>query len=274
MPGCESVDLHVHCVFSDGRLAPEALARRAAGNNVVALAITDHDTLGGAREKSAACAENGIECVAGVELSCEYNGREAHLLSLFADPESSWAGRLEEMRLARERRMYEMLERLGSLGVKMTLGDMPLQGGVYGRPHLARALVAKGAVKSVKEAFARYLRDDGPVHVAKKRFAFAEGVDLAKRMGGVAVVAHPGVSGLLDDLGDMVGIGVDGVEAYNPGHGAETVARLLRFARDRNLLVSGGSDFHAPGEGADVGSQRIPPDVIAPLRELAAARRK
>lgn len=274
MAKAKSVDLHVHSVFSDGMLAPADVVRRAAKHNVVALAITDHDTLGGAAEKIAACGEAGVECVVGVELSCEYEGREVHLVSLGADPDSPWTSRLEEMRLARERRMDEMLGRLESLGVRLGMGDIPMDGDVYGRPHLARALVAKGVVKSVNEAFARYLYDDGPVHVAKKRFAFAEGVDLAKRLGGVAVVAHPGVSGLLDVLDDLMRIGADGVEAYNPKHGAETVARVLRFARERGVLVSGGSDFHAPGEGAEVGSQRVPPEVLDPIRELAEKRKR
>ncbi|MDR0363161.1 MAG: PHP domain-containing protein [Planctomycetota bacterium] len=273
MAGAKSVDLHVHSCFSDGRLSPGDIVQRAARNNVVAIAVTDHDTLRGADEKIAACAGTGVECVIGIELSCEYKGREAHLLSLFADPSSEWVARLEDMRLARERRMDEMLERLGRLGVGVERSDLAAAGLVYGRPHLARALVEKGVVKNVGEAFARYLYDDGPVHVAKRRFAFAEGVDLAKKLGGVAVIAHPGVSGLLDELDEMLRLGADGIEAYNPKHSGETAARLFRFAKEKGALISGGSDFHAPGETADIGSQRVPVDVLEPIRDLAATRK-
>lgn len=265
-----SIDLHVHSSFSDGRLDPMALAARAAFNNVSAVAVTDHDTFDGHEQKAAACRKAGVELVPGLELSCEFSGREAHVLCLFVDTESPWMGRLSELRAARENRMVGMLERLADMGIRLTLDDIPANGGVYGRPHLARAMVAKGVVKSVNEAFARFLYDDGPAYVAKMRLPFAEGVDLAKRLGAVAVVAHPGISGLLGSLDDLRRMGIDGIEAYHPKHGGETLASLLRYCRDRGMLVSGGSDFHAPGESPDIGSQRVPRELLEPLREAAA----
>ena len=274
MPKNQSVDLHVHSVYSDGKLPPAELAALAEKHNVSALAITDHDTLAGADEKLAACREREIECVAGVELSCELDGRETHVLSLFCDPGSRHAGRMEDVSRSREQRMQLMLDKLAGLGVRLELSDLAAgDEGIYGRPHLARALVQRGVVKSVGEAFARYLYDGGPVCVEKRRLAAAEGIAIAKDLGGAAVIAHAGVSGLLEDLDRLAEMGLDGVEVYHPKHDGGVVARLLSYCRGRKLLVSGGSDFHSPGDGAELGSAKAPPDILEPLRELAAARK-
>ena len=275
MPKNRTVDLHVHSTYSDGRLAPGDLAALAWKNNVSVLAITDHDTMSGSAEKAAACEKYGIECVQGVEISCQLNGSEAHILSLFADPDSPELARIDDLTVSRKRRMEQMLEKLARLGIRLTMDDLAVEAdGVYGRPHLARALVAKGAVKSVNEAFKRYLYDSGPVHIEKTRFTVEEGIDLAKRLGGVSILAHPGVSGWLGNLDAFVRLGLDGVEVYHPKHRGETVATLLRYCKEKSLLASGGSDFHSPGDGPDVGSVKVPVDIIEPLRRLAAERKR
>lgn len=275
MPKNASIDLHVHSTFSDGRLTPDELARRAAANSVRTLAITDHDTMTGSEEKRAACARYGVECVLGVELSCELGGREVHIISMFADPLAEAAKQLARLSSSRCDRMAAMLEKLADIGIRLSMADLPVaDNGVYGRPHLARALVARGVVKSVNEAFARYLYDSGPVHIAKTRLTAEQGIALAKKMGGVSVLAHPGVSGLLRDLDELRSLGLDAIEVYHPKHGGETIASLLRYCRDAGLLVSGGSDFHSPGDGPDIGSARVPVELLEPLRELAAQRKE
>ncbi len=270
-PPC--IDLHVHSTFSDGKLPPDEVARLASLASVTALAITDHDTLAGYIEKNAACDRYGIECVNGVELSCHLDGREVHILSLFADPESPYTERVGDLGRAREHRMADMLDKLAGMGIRLNMEDLQVgEGKIFGRPHLARALVAMGRVKSVSEAFARFLYDDGPVHIPKVRLTIAEGIDLAQKLGGAAVLAHPGVSGLLNDLDTLVAAGLDGIEVYHPKHGGETIARLLRYCGERGLQVSGGSDFHSPGDGADIGSTRAPVELLARLRECAAGK--
>ena len=275
MPRNKTLDLHVHSYYSDGSLSPEELAVRAVRNNVVALAITDHDTLSGCAEKTEACRRHGVECVIGVEMSCELDEREAHILCLFADPDSPHVARMDHMSGRREQRMIAMLDKLAALGISMQLSDLHVgEDGVYGRPHLARAMVGKGIVKSVNEAFARYLYDGGPIHIPKFRLTAAEGIALAKKMGGVAILAHPGVSGLIGDLNELVAMGLDGVEVYHPKHGGETIAKLLRYCGEKGLLASGGSDFHSPGDGADIGAAGVPLDLLEPIREAAMGRRK
>lgn len=270
-----TIDLHVHSTYSDGKCSPEELVARAIAHNVVALAITDHDTLAGSAEKLSACRDKGVEGVPGIELSCELDGREVHILSLYCDPDSPHGGVIGKMSASRGSRMEAMLEKLGKLGIHIKMTDLPVASdGVYGRPHLARALVERGVVKNVSEAFKRYLYDDGPVHVDKTRLSVADGVALAKKMGGVAVLAHPGVSGWLGDLDKFVGFGIDAIEVYHPKHGSETIARLLRYCAAAELLVSGGSDFHSPGDGPEVGSPKAPVELLEPLRRLAAERKK
>lgn len=270
----KTVDLHVHSLYSDGGLAPSALAALAARNNVAALAITDHDTMAGSAEKAAACALHGVECVHGMEISCELRGGEAHILALFAEPESPELAKVDVLAVSRRIRMERMLEKLAALGIAVGMDELPVPpDGVYGRPHLARALVAKGVVKNVSEAFKRYLYDEGPVHIEKARLPVGEGIAVAKRLGAAAVLAHPGVSGWLGCLDEFARLGLDGVEVYHPKHGGETIARLLRYCGEKGLLVSGGSDFHSPGDGPDVGSVKAPLDILEPLRRLAAERK-
>ena len=271
MPKNASIDMHVHSTYSDGSFTPDAVARRAADHNVVALAITDHDTQKGTEEKRLACGRVGIECVVGVELSCEYDGSEAHIVSLFADPASPAAAKIEELGRARERRMELMLERLDGLGFHLEMSDLEVgDGNIFGRPHLARALVAKGLVQTVNEAFARYLYDNGPVYIPKVRLTAEEGINLAKSLGGVAVLAHPGVSGLAGKLDAFAEMGVQAIEAHHPKHGGETVAKILRFCREKGLAASGGSDFHSPGDTPEIGSANAPVDLLEPLRQRAA----
>lgn len=270
----ESIDLHVHSTYSDGRLTPGELADLAVRHNVTALAITDHDTMSGWREKIDACRAKDVEPVVGVEMSCELDQREVHILSLFANPEAPCIRRIDTLSTSRFSRMEGMLKRFDTMGIHLEMDDLPVaENGVYGRPHLARALVAKGIVKSVSEAFARYLYDAGPIHIAKTRLAAEDGIALAKEMGGVAILAHPGVSGMIGEIERLAGLGLDGVEVYHPKHGGETIAKLLRQCRELGLLVSGGSDFHGPGDSAQIGAARVPGDVLEPLRAAAEARK-
>ncbi len=272
--GKDIIDLHVHSTYSDGKLTPAELAARARHHNVIALAITDHDSMAGSAEKLAACEAEGIECISGVELSCELDGDEAHILSLFADPASPEIAMLGSMQDSRETRMVSMLDKLSHMGIHIDMAELPVaKDGMYGRPHLARALVARGICKSVNEAFARFLYDGGPVHIAKSRLTAADGIAFAKRLGGISILAHPGISGLIPHLDKFVQLGLEGVEVYHPKHSGETIAKLLRYCRERNLLVSGGSDFHAPGDGAEIGSSKVPVDVLEPLRSAATSRK-
>ncbi|MDR3210556.1 MAG: PHP domain-containing protein [Planctomycetota bacterium] len=274
MPVIPSIDLHVHSTFSDGKLSPKELVERAVRNRVVAMAICDHDSLSGAEEKEAACASAGVECVPAVEVSCSHQEYEVHVLGLYVDPFSPWRKKLDAISQAREGRMLAMLNKLSSLGMPIKREDLPLDSFAIGRPHLARALMEKRYVRSVSEAFARFLYDDGPVYVKKTRLEAEEGIDLVHRLGGVAILAHPGVSNLLDRLDILKSLGIDGIEVYYPNHEGKTVTKLLRYCSEQGLLVTGGTDFHAPGESPEIGSLRVPTDLLKLIRERAEHNRQ
>ena len=268
MSRIQLVDLHVHSVFSDGKLTPAELAGRAADKGVSALAITDHDTLDGAEEKITACKAAGIECVIGVELSCELAGRETHILSLFANPASARVDELAELKKQRQNRMSAMLERLSQRGIFISLEELPTaENGIYGRPHLARALINRGIVKNINEAFGQFLYDHGPIHIPKVRLTAKRGIAFAKELGGLAIVAHPGISGLIPELDTLRDYGLDGIEVFHPKHSSENIAKLMKYAAENKLAVSGGSDFHSPGEGYDIGASRVPFEVLTKLKD-------
>jgi predicted metal-dependent phosphoesterase TrpH len=270
------VDLHVHSSASDGELAPEAVVERAALAGLAAMALTDHDTLAGVGAAAAAGARLGIRIVGGCEFSVAAPWGEMHVLGYFLPPGSR---ALEEFlvrcRADRERRGRAMVERLRRAGVPLVDADVLAEadGGAIGRPHVARALVRRGHVSSVGEAFDRYLARGRPAFVDKTLPAFAEVAALVHRVGGVVSAAHlkdRGTRGLLERLQAE---GLDAVETRHPSHDADQRARLTELALSLGLLRTGGSDWHGEPEGDDthgaLGSQQVP---LEWLERLEAAR--
>lgn len=264
------VDLHTHTNFSDGVPTPEELAALAAKRCLRAIALTDHDTVAGWPRFEAACAAEGVEFVPGVELSCEWEGREVHIVGLYVEPDARFRERIDYIREKREHRMDEMLEKLRGLGFDITLEDLGVRPGQsFARPHLGRALVTKKIVRSLDEAFARYIGDHGPAYVAKTRLPAEEAVAMVHRVRGVAILAHPGVSRLMDHLDHFAGIGIDGVEADYPKHTPATREAIRDFCESRGLLQSGGSDYHGNQEGPVLGE---PPVDYARLEAIRARK--
>ncbi len=271
----DRVDLHTHTYFSDGKLSPEELVELAAQKGLAALALTDHDNVDGLERFLAAGAAHGVETVPGVELSCVHEDLEVHMVGLFIQPTEACRARLTQVRTARTFRMQAMLERLQDLGIDLTIDDIPQEEGKsFGRPHLARALVAKGVVQTTGEAFARYIGDDGPAYVPKTRLSAKEGIDLIHDIQGVSVLAHPGMSNLMDRIPDFASLGVDAVESFYWRHSADTRRRVETFCAELGLGLSGGSDFHGQGEGGGLGDLPIPYQVLEDLRALRGAIRK
>lgn len=269
------IDLHTHTVFSDGTTTPEESAALAASAGLQAVALTDHDTLDGWARMAAACADAGVGFIPGVELSAELNGRSVHLLGYWVDPgHEPLRAECARLRTERDRRARVMVERLVAHGVPVTweevaaiAGDAPV-----GRPHLATALIAHGAAAGVDEAFATWLREDGPIHEPKHALHPDDAVRLIVAAGGAAVLAHPGSSFgdpdtaalVLDRLRDA---GLRGVEADHPAHERESVEAWRGAAEDRALLVTGSSDFHGERKAVRIGQRTTPPGVVDALRE-------
>lgn len=249
------IDLHAHTTASDGSLTPTELVEKAAGLGLAALAVTDHDTIGGLSKALAAAADAGIELVPGVELSVEDDSGRFHLLGLLIDPEDETLLRtLEEIRKSRAERNAQMAEKMEALGLPVTMDDVRAEAGedaqVIARPHFAQALIKKGVVGSVAEAFEKYLSTGKPLYLPKQVLTPKDAIALIHGAGGVAVMAHPGLVPLDDDaLAARVerlatDAGLDGIEAYYSQHTQAQTERFLGLAKRLNIIVSGGSDFH------------------------------
>jgi predicted metal-dependent phosphoesterase TrpH len=255
------VDLHMHSTASDGSRSPAEVVRAAKRAGLMAIALTDHDTVSGLFEARAVGAELNVRIVNGVELSAVEGDTETHLLGLHLRDTAVLERALGELREMRGRRAARIVELLQSQGVQVTLDDVMLQagGGAIGRPHVARALVADGWATDVRDAFDRYLGAGRPAYVAKDQLGMREAIAMVHAAGGLAILAHPGAGGTRERIEALVALGLDGVEVKHPSHSPQDVARLRAFVDQLGLIPSGGSDWHGAADGPrTIGMMRVP----------------
>lgn len=272
------VELHCHTTASDGTLSPEELVRLALAQGLEALAITDHDTTAAWGPAVEAARGFRLEVIPAIEINGERDGRDVHILGYYLDPDhEALQEALTGLRQARVRRLEEMVERLVALGLPITCQEVMAlaTGESVGRPHLARALVARGHVRDMHEAFELYLGSGRPAFVPRRNLAPEEAVRVIRRASGVPVLAHPGLTGDDAVVPALVEAGLMGLEAYYPQHAGWEVQHYLDLAERHGLLVTGGSDFHGPGarHRAGLGGVALPPGVMPRLREAAASLR-
>lgn len=269
------VDLHMHSTASDGSLAPSAVVDAARQAGLAAIALTDHDTLGGLREAELAAEPFGIRVIAGAELSAHDGPQEIHLLALHISRPDVLESQLSHFRDAREVRAQSIVERLRRLGINVELEAVMEEaaGGAVGRPHVARALIRGGHVRDSREAFDRYLGAGRPGFIPKARLEVREAIELAHSAGAITVWAHPGQEGRRERLEPLVKLGLDGIEIKHPSHMAEDVKRLSALADFFGLVPSGGSDWHGSPEGPrTIGCMHIPPAWLHAQDVLVARR--
>jgi predicted metal-dependent phosphoesterase TrpH len=267
-PRAGRADLHLHTPFSDGAYTPAQLVELARRCGLSALAVTDHDTVGGVPEARAA-AGSGVEVVAGVEITSEYRGQEIHLLGYFLDiDDPALTAALEALRRRRVERFREMVERLEGCGV--SLDGLEVEGApeAPGRRGLAELLVKAGRVGSVREAFARWLGDGGRADAPKRRLPAAEALAVVRGAGGVASWAHPSSACDLAALAELRGLGLGAVEVEYPERKKARGRQLRAWADALGLAVSGGSDCHGPGRRS-VGACTVSAEELERLRALA-----
>ncbi len=270
------IDLHSHTRHSDGDRSPDQLLAEAAAAGVRVLSVTDHDTVSGIAECQAAAARNGVRLIPGIELSCELHGREVHILGHFLDPLSPALGKLAQGMLGERR---ERMERMVKRAQEHGLADVNMErvvavsgGENLGRPHLARVLVDCGHAASIKDAFEKFLKTNGPLWVDRRRLSIPEALEMVHGAGGTASVAHPGANGISrQELRVMAEAGLDAVEAYHPEHPPNQAEAFERWAAELKMLVTAGSDYHGPSVQPDrkLGDRWLAADRFAALEERA-----
>ena len=258
------IDLHLHTTASDGRLSPAQLVTRVAAAGITIMSVTDHDTVAALAEVGAAAAARGIRLVPGIEITSVADGRDVHMLGYFCDSASApLLTFLEGQRALRVSRVREIGARLARLGMPVdvealvtTAATSP--GSSVGRPQIARAMIGAGHVRTVQEAFDRWLGTGLPAFVPRTGPTPAAVIDVIHAAGGIASFAHPAVTKRDDLIRPLAEHGLDAIEVYHsdhtPGDEVDYRGQAVRFG----LLVSGGSDFHGdpstqPRAGAAAG---------------------
>jgi predicted metal-dependent phosphoesterase TrpH len=273
------VDLHIHSTASDGRLSPEEVVHKSAEQGLTIIALADHDTVAGiAPALEAAGAFPGLKVIPGIEMSTDVSQGEVHILGYFIDYTSQELRvRLDRMRHSRQERAQRIVAKLGDLGIPIEWQQVQeiAGSGSIGRPHIAQAMLDRGYVASVKEAFTKYLGRDGPAYVRWEKLTPARAVELIVRTNGLPVLAHPLT---VNDLETMVielkAVGLAGIEAYYNGYTVEQVSQLVSLAHRHHLVVTGGSDYHGlyPGTETMIGGNNVPIEAAERLIALAEQR--
>ena len=281
------VDLHIHSNYSDGAFSPQELLRRASEAKLVAIAIADHDSVAGVNEGISAGSLLNIDVLPAVELSVQFKSWEdIHLLGYGIDvTDSQFLDKLNSFRDRREHRNIDILERVNDMladenETPIALSEvLAFTRDTIGRPHIARALLERGYVSNIEDAFRRYLV---PCNVPKCYWPIDDAISEIRRIGGIAVLAHPTtVSTDRQELRDIIielsCMGLDGIEVFNNMAREEEMEFLRRLADDLGLLVTGGSDFHGIEEGLEMGKGRggirFSDTLLAPIKERLSERR-
>jgi len=272
------IDLHLHTTASDGRLTPTELVARAASCGVRTLAVTDHDTTEGIDEAAAEAVRRGLEVIPGIEVTAVEGGRDVHMLGYFFNARDERLLRfLIGQRATRITRIAEMAARLNELGLPVDVQPILDDARTHhmrsvGRPTLARAMVEAGHVATTREAFDLWLGQDRPAFVERAGPSPEDVISVLHAAGGIVSLAHPGRTKIDARIAPLGAAGLDAIEAYHSDHDEPTARGYVALARQLDLLVSGGSDFHGhPGHGLEPGASTLPqPD----WERLSSAREK
>ena len=273
------IDLHTHSTCSDGILTPTALVDHAVERKLCAIALTDHDTVSGVSEAMNQGQLRGLEVIAGIEVSSDFNNTSLHILGYGIDHHNQeFIEFITRLQQARHTRNLGILNRLQQLGIPIEQQELDkLASDQVGRPHFAELLLKKGIVNSFQNAFSEYLKSGCPAFVKHIRPESSEVIARISAAGGLSMLAHPAcidpsgerIPSLVSDLKQQ---GLDGIEAYYPSHSNKTTKALLQVAEDHNLLVCGGTDFHGTGRsstplGGNKKTIRIPLKILEKIKE-------
>ncbi len=276
----KSIDLHVHSTYSDGTLTPSELVKKAFSINLAAMALTDHDTIDGIPEAVSCAADYDIELIPGIELSTFYDKKEIHIVGLYIDyTDKNFKKELEFLKQSREKRNEKIAARFCEIGIPVSYDEMKkmYEGAVITRANFADYLVRKGYVKSRNEVFDRYLGDSKPCYVPREKMLPEKAIKMIKSVGGVPVLAHPvlyhmgneQMNKLMDYLCQH---GIAGLEAVYSTYTMGDELEMKHIAKERNLLISGGSDYHGANKpdielGTGRGHLFVPEEILTKIKE-------
>lgn len=243
----KKADLHIHTTFSDGRLTPLEVLDWASKKNLTDIAITDHDTTEGVEEAIQASLPLNINVIPGIELSCVEQGEEIHILGYYLDYKSSKLQKFTKtLKQARIDRNIKIIEKLNKMNIDISIDDVKeiSKEGNMGRPHIAKALINKGLVDTVDGAFKIYLGRGKPGYVERYKVTSKEGIDLIHSLGGVAVIAHPGLVSSQSVVNYVLEQNIDGIEVIHCKHTQDQIKYFSNKAKKLNLIKTAGSDCH------------------------------
>ncbi len=273
------IDLHVHSTASDGTLTPAELVAEAKKADLSAFALTDHDTVAGIAEAKKEANNYDIELIPGVELSTEYKEKEVHMVGLFLDETNpDLLSHLEKFRDNRDNRNQKMYIKLQEAGFPVTEEALRAMfpDAVLTRAHIARFLLEHGYIKTISEAFEKYIGDGCRCYVAREKITPQESIGLIHAAGGAAVLAHPILYHMSDArlrelISDCKSCGLDGIESIYSTYQRGEEQYIRRLAKEYDLKLSGGSDFHGSNKphiklGSGMGHLFVPYDLLTNLR--------
>jgi len=274
------IDLHSHTSASDGTFSPKELVNLAKSVGIEAIAITDHDTIEGLPEALEEGKKKGIEVIPGVEISIDHQPGSMHVLGLFLDIKSNKLNEyLTDLQTSRSSRNPQIIEKLNELGLTITMEEVQKisGGGQVGRPHIAAALLKNEYVRSIQQAFDKYLKKGATAYFERHRLTRERAVEMIHDAGGLVILAHPGTLGvnassfdiLMSELKD---VGFDGIEVFYNSHSQVDEDRLMKIVDKYGFVISGGTDFHGENKpsiklGVGYGNMAIPYEVLQEMKQ-------
>ncbi|MCG3253018.1 MAG: PHP domain-containing protein [Candidatus Heimdallarchaeota archaeon] len=270
------IDLHLHTTASDGTFSPTQVVKVALELKLKAIAITDHDTVGGIPEALDAAENEPIEVIPGIEFSTELNSVSIHVVGLYVDFQNKELLELtHEIQNARENRAKKIIEKVNALkaGPEITFHEvLELSDGLIGRPHIGEVMIRNGYAKTMNEVFEKFLKRGGPCYVQRFKLSPKEAFEFLKRIGAIPILAHPGYISREIDLDLFIAeqkqYGLMGLEVYYPSHSEEQIKLYKELAKKYDLLESGGTDCHGKlNEGPFIGRLNIPYSLLIKIKE-------
>ena len=270
-------DLHIHTHYSDSTSSPQEVVEQSLAAGLSCIAITDHDTIDGIRPIMEIASQHDLEIISGLELSTEMNGKDIHILGYGFDYENrEFQDQLKKMQDVRVERMEEMIVKLKKFGIdNIQLEEVCslAKSQAVGRPHLARVLIEKGWVSNYRAAFDKYLAEGAAAYVPKFKQTPFEAIQLIKKVGGIAVLAHPMITSVDELIPGFAREGLEGLEVYYSNTTDTFIEFYEGIARKNSLLLTGGSDAHGQAKRHTyVGRRNIPYELVEKMKERIMKR--